>query len=357
LKCALSEGYECDIGKLDIAFILFVIACALSTATSIIPLDSLRVFAYNLIPLFFVFLFVNAVKTRRDMTVIMHFIIAGVTIASLYGIYQYILHVPVDETLVDVSVSGSISRISGTMGNPNNYAEYLVLCLPFFASSFLNSRNVRSKILIAGLALLPLANLYLTSSRSSWLAFAAACMVYLFLKRRRMLPLIVLAGILLYQFLPPSITNRIATIGRDSSSLYRIPIWEASLRMLKDYWVTGLGTGPEPYMKMFGIYSNMTTVPPHSHMLPLQIWLEFGLAGIASFIWMIVRLFKKGLDGIFRKKDAYYDNISAAAIASLTGIMVIGAFEYVWFYPRVMSMFWIVISIFIAAINASSKIK
>jgi O-antigen ligase len=357
IKCALGgEGFDFDFGRLDIAFVLFVLSTAVATATSIVLPDSLRVFVYNLIPLFFVFIFVNAVKTRRDMTVIVNFILAGVVLASLYGFYQYIMHVPVDVTLVDVTVSGSVSRIFSTMGNPNNYAEYLVLCLPFFAAAFFNARAPRTKIFILIMSAFPLLNLILTSSRSAWLAFAVSALVYIFLKKRKILPLIVAFALLAYQFLPATITDRLATIGRDSSSKYRISIWETAGRILKDYWVTGLGTGPAPFMKVFQQY-NTTMNPPHSHMLLLQIWLEFGLAGIVTFVWMIARFVKKGMDSIFKKRDTYFDNITAAAIAALAGILVNGLFEYVWFYPRVMGMFWIVVAILMTSLNAVSMIK
>ena len=356
IKCALGEGDEFDVGRLDPAFILFVVACAMATATSIVLFDSIRVFIYNLVPLFFVFLFVNAVRTRREMTTVLHFLMAGVVVASLYGIYQYILHVPVDVTLVDISVSGSVSRIFSTMGNPNNYAEYLVLSLPFFGAAFFNARTPRAKIIIAVLSALPILNLVLTSSRSAWLGFAVAGLVYIFLKRRKILPLLVALAVVAYQFLPASIVDRLATIGRDSSSLYRISIWKTAARMLQEYWFTGLGTGPAPFMKVFQLF-NSAMNPPHSHMLPLQIWLEFGLAGIAAFVWMIARFVKKGMDSIFKKRDAYFDNMSAAAIASLAGILVCGMFEYVWFYPRVMSMFWIVTAILMTSLNATSKIR
>jgi len=140
------------------------------------------------------------------------------------------------------------------------------------------------------------------------------------------------------------------SVGKDSSSLYRIDIWKSSIAMLKDYWVTGIGLGPETPMKLFAGYSRLKT-PAHSHMLPIEIWLEMGLAGILSFIWFVARMVKKSFISIYSSKNTFLNNIIAASVASYAAILAMGLTDYVWFYPRTMNMFWFNTAIFISAIN------
>jgi putative inorganic carbon (HCO3(-)) transporter len=226
------------------------------------------------------------------------------------------------------------------------------MTIPFYGAAFFNAKTGRVKAVVAALSLLPLINLVLTSSRSSWIGFVVSIFVYIFLKNRRLIPIFILAGIAAIPLIPGFMIERMLTLGRDTSSTYRLDIWKGALGVLKDYWATGVGIGPQPFIKLFRNYSS-ALVPAHSHMLPLQIWLELGIAGIASFIWLVVRLVKKGMIIISGKKDGYTNNIIIASIASLAGIFTIGMVEYVWFYPRTLNMFWIDMGIFLIAVNLS----
>lgn len=354
IKAAGDVRYGLDIKRVDIALILFILAVIISAVTSITLKSSILALVVNGMSFLLVFLMVNTIKSKHDIGRIIYFIIAGVTIASIYGMWQWLNHIPVDPLLTDVNFSPGVSRAFSTMANPNNYAEYLLLTIPFYGAAFFNAKSSRGKFIILALSALPLFNMFLTSSRSGWLAFAVAMLVYLFFKNRKLVPVVIILGIVAIPFIPSAITDRLSTIGKDTSSLTRIPIWESSLRMLKDYWTTGVGLGAQPFLKLFGNYSASNTFlrpPAHSHMLPLQIWLETGALGILSFIWFIVRMVKKGAISIFGKKDAYVNNIIIACISAFTGILLMGAVEYVWFYPRILSMFWIVAGIFLSAVN------
>ncbi len=352
VKCACdSDRYSIDLKKTGFTFILFTIILFLSAVTSITPIDSIRVFTVDIIPLILVLLIVNSIKDKKQIGTLIWFIISGLTIASFYGIWQYINRIPVDETLVDVMVSGSVRRAFSTMGNPNNYAEYIVMTLPFYAAAFFNTRRDLGKLAVLGLALLPLLNLFMTSSRSSWLGFAGAVFVFMFLINRKIIPLILFAGILAYPVLPSSIRERLATIGRDSSSKYRVNIWKGSFRILSDFWPTGIGLGPQPFMRLFKRYSTFVDLPAHSHMLPLQIWIETGIAGFIAFYWFLAGLVKRSFSAIFGGRDKYLRYVIASAVSAIAGLMAIGMFEYVWFYPRIQGIFWIVAGILIVSVN------
>jgi len=54
-------------------------------------------------------------------------------------------------------------------------------------------------------------------------------------------------------------------------------------------------------------------------------------------------------------------NILVSGISSAAGIMVMGLVEYIWYYPRVMLMFWIILGILLTAAglarNSEQKIN
>lgn len=342
--------YGLDIKKVDFALVLFIMSILIATVTSISLMSSVRTLAFNGMSFLLLLIIVNVIKSNEELGTVINWIMASIVVMSIYGMYQFIKGVPVDPTLVDINFSPGVGRVFSSMGNPNNYAEYLVLTLPFFGAAFFNSKNNYIKAIIAALTVLPLVNLVLTSSRSGWLSFIAAVFVFVFFKNRKLIPVAIILGIAAIPFLPSSIIDRLATIGKDTSTLYRLKIWEGSWKIIEDFWVTGLGLGQEPFQKFFNKYTS-TQLPAHAHMLPLQIWVEMGLMGIVSFIWMLVRLFKKSMICLFEKKNEYLNNIIIACLSSLAGILVFGLAEYVWFYPRILTMFWIVMSILLAALN------
>ncbi|MDP4093043.1 MAG: O-antigen ligase family protein [Bacillota bacterium] len=351
IKTGMDKGFGLDIKRVDFAFVLFMLATLLSVVTSIDIKGSSKSFLFEAVAFLFVFILANSIRTKRDLSIIIYGIIVGVTIASIYGLWQYANHIPIDPLWVDISYSPGVTRIYSTMGNPNNYAEYLILALPFYGAAFFNTRQKGWRALIVLLALLPLSNLLLTNSRGSWIAFVVLFMVYVFLKNRKLIPILLVIGIVMIPFIPASIIKRISTVGKDSSSELRLIIWKSSYKMLKDFWVTGIGKGSAPFISLFQHYNITITPPAHSHMLPLVIWLESGIAGILSFLWMLARIVKKGCISIFGKGDAYLNNVMMACIAALIGIIIVGMVEYVWFYERVMYMFWIVVAIFYIAVN------
>jgi len=81
-------------------------------------------------------------------------------------------------------------------------------------------------------------------------------------------------------------------------------------------------------------------VPPHTHILYLQIWIEMGLAGFVTFMWYIYRTIKNSVIGIYNS-SLTLKTILAAGTAALCGILVTSLVEYSWYYPRVMVMFWV----------------
>jgi putative inorganic carbon (HCO3(-)) transporter len=356
LKTASIGDCKLDIRKLDFTLWAFILTAFTASVTSITPVSSIKTFILIVAYLLFVFIMVNSVNTEEELSLILYSLIGAVSIASVIGLLQYFNHVPVDPLLVDVEMGKGVGRIFSTMGNANVYAEMLVLTLPFYGAVFFNAKSKKSKILTALLALLPVSNLALTYSRAGFIAIIGAVVVYVFLKNWRWMPALILLGVITLPFLPASIIDRMQTIGKDSSSLYRVDIWKGGGRILKDYWVTGIGTGSEPFVRLFRNYS-MASVPAHSHMFPLQLWIEYGIVGVIFFIWFILRIIKKGVTLISRGGNKYLENIVIACIASLTGIFIIGIVEYIWFYPRMANMFWMVIGIFLTALNLARSKK
>ena len=72
---------------------------------------------------------------------------------------------------------------------------------------------------------------------------------------------------------------------------------------------SGIGLGMFPYASRL-MYANMITSitdqPTHSHNIYFELGLDFGLIGIACFVWLQVMLWRMGLRAIRSDPDSAY---------------------------------------------------
>lgn len=284
------------------------------------------------------------------------FVYAAVVITGAYGIVQRIMGVSVDASLTDLSNNaGMPGRVFSTFENPNNYAEFLVLSLPMALVWCMGLRcPARHKVLAFGGLTLPLVSLLMTYSRSGWVGFALAALVCLFLWKKRLIPALVILGFMLIPLLPQTIVNRIMTIGssKDSSNMYRLYIWDAVMRMLPTYGITGLGLGPGNFQPIYLTYT--TSYAMHAHMLYLEIWLEMGIIGVTAMLGWYLGAIRRSIAWIKGASETVRLTLIAGT-GSLCGMAFIASVEYIWFYPRVMFTFFMVVGVLTAAAAISRR--
>lgn len=346
-----------NLKALDVSLIFFILVMVLSWVTSINRSSSLIFLVKNMTCFLFVFIIVSSLKNEKSLGTFIEIILVGTTVISIYGLWQYFSDsVRFDPSLTSVYLNeGMPGRVYATVFNPNNFAEILVIMLPFYGAVIFNARTFVKKATFLVLAIPALAVLFCTGSRSGWIAFAVFVLVYTFLKNKRLLPFMFVAGMLAVPFLPQHVYRRIQTLfnlSKDTSAQYRIKIIQTSLPMLKDYILTGVGLGTDVFMDVVAKYRQYASkVPVHTHVMYMQIWVEMGLMGILSFVWFIFRTVKSSITNILEQTNPYYTNVLIAGVSSLLGILTMAAVEYIWYYPRVMLFFWIDVAIVLAALS------
>lgn len=355
--CTIIKKNYFNLKALDFSLIIYMIIVALSWFTSIDRGQSLRFLIINATCFLFVLIIVSSIRNEKSLEDFLEMLLVAVTVISLYGLWQFVTDsVPFDPSLTNVTQNeGMPGRVFSTLSNPNNFAEVLVMMLPFYGAVVFNAKTFVKKATFTALALPVLIVLFCTGSRSGWIAFAVFMLVYTFLKNKRLLPLMLVAGIMAVPFLPQHIYRRILTLFRlsgDTSAQYRINILKTSWPMFKEFFLTGVGLGTDVFMSVVDNYKQyVNKVPVHTHVLYMQIWLEMGIMGILSFLWFIFRTVKSAVASILEKTNVYFDNVLMAGVASLLGILSMGAVEYIWYYPRVMLFFWVDVAIVLSVLS------
>jgi tetratricopeptide (TPR) repeat protein len=138
----------------------------------------------------------------------------------------------------------------------------------------------------------------MTASRGAWLGLAAvgaACLLWAVTRRRS-------AGGLGWSRRTWGVLGGIALAGMAGMAALawvwgpvlapggRIDLLRNSIDLALDTPFTGIGLGKGVFMMAYSTYVLVLHVGQtiHSHVLPLNIWLEQGLLGLAAFAWLLV---------------------------------------------------------------------
>ncbi|MGM9606216.1 MAG: O-antigen ligase family protein [Aristaeellaceae bacterium] len=320
-------------------FIFYGLAASLSTSLS------LRFFLFHVTCFLIVLLMVSSIKRYSQLQLMVALVGAGLLLAALYGCYQGYVGVDVVASQQDLILNaGMPGRIYSFFDNPNNFAEILVMLTPLMLALLINARTFGGKFLALVVLGVSVAAIGFTYSRSGWIGLVLAVVLFFAFQNWRLVPVILVVGIIAIPFLPESIYNRVLTIGNmeDSSTRYRFSIWESTGQLLKDYGWRGVGLGNDIMKKVFQQYPPMSdgNYPIHTHNNYLQMWAEVGFLGLLAYLAAVLGQLKAGVKAFVHSTDRKLKIMLSAAISALCGILLISLAEYTWFYPRNMFLFW-----------------
>jgi putative inorganic carbon (HCO3(-)) transporter len=228
----------------------------------------------------FTFLFVQLVRSRAELVTVLRVLIISSTAAALYGTINF--------------VTGNVERVSGPIGEANDFAYVLASVLPF--AVYLTLRDRRARVLWGACSALLVLALFGTLSRGALVGVAAVVLWAVATRRTRvggvLAGTVVVAGTLLLAFTlwRPLIDERLAAKGVvaqanvDSREAY----WSAAARMAADHPILGVGPG------RFGIEASQYVLNdpinierPVVHNSYLEVLAEGGLPTFVAFIALI----------------------------------------------------------------------
>lgn len=361
IKCISGSGVTaCNIYSIPACLVTFLIMLFTSAVIGPDHADSLRILLFFISSIIFMLVICGATQSSERLKKMISLILGALCLMSLYAIWQNHVGVDVVAELTDLNANeGMPGRVYSTFENPNNFAEAIVLLIPFTYAMILSAEKNFTKLVYAGIFVVSTVALMMTFSRSCYVSFAIATLVFLALYNWRYIIPLIFIGIMAIPFMPDTVMNRILTIGsmNDTSNFYRIYLWGGIIKMISVYGITGVGLGPSAFAAVYPRFAHhFATTAPHSHMLYLELIVELGIIGALSFFVFMFFVFKKGLS-TYNKAPKDLRCIIIAAISGLCGIAFSCAAEYIWFYPRVMFVYWIVIGILLCGVRLSKFSK
>lgn len=330
-------------------FLLIYVICA---CISMAPLSSIKIAGVVGIFTLMYFAIVNCVETRKQLNSMIYIFVFAGLIVSIYGIYQFVAGTIFTTAWVDASLFQEIqTRVYSTFENPNVLGEYLLFVIPLCISLVFSNKNWLVKAGMAVVACIMIVCLALTYSRGCYLGILVAAVVFALLLNIRFI-LLLIAGLIALPFvLPKTIINRFTSIGNmsDSSTKYRLSIWQSSWEVIKDYWYRPIGQGAEAFNKVYPLYAQNGVGTQHAHNWFLQTTVETGIIGILSILMCMFRAIQYLFNGI-KKAIKFADKIILIGFVSgIFGFLVQSVFDNTWYNYRVVLIFWIFIGLAVRA--------
>lgn len=341
-------------GLMDLVITIFTIMTLFGGLISPNASGSLKAALIYTVFLFGYFLCANLVRTKEMLNKCLFGLMASLFGVSAFGVAQYVFGLGAT-TWHDTSLFSDIEgRVVSTFENPNVLAEYLIMLIPLAFALMLTSEKHSSRSAAFVTLCTSTLCLVFTWSRGAWLGFLFSAVIMLIMYSKNVFAFI-LSGIALLPFLPfvlpDSIINRFTSIGNlaDTSTSYRVNIWSGVMRMLKDYWFSGIGTGNPAFTEVYPAYSlSGIESAPHSHNLFLQIITEHGIIVLLLFL-LIIFFYAQSVFTFNKYEPTGKKYIPVAMMCGIFAVLVQGLTDYVWYNYRVYLIFWIIIGLTTAA--------
>ena len=278
-KMAVTGDFRITIPKLGWFLLAWLGATFLSTFNSECGLTGVRdVLTY--VPFFL--LIVNVVDSERRMMQLFWAVVIGMGIGDVAGLWK-----TVSDAMRMHTEMGRLQILS--LGGA---APYLVMVLSLMMGMAYHVRWGRKEWFLIGLvALLSMAALILTYTRSMWIVMLLVVIIFVALQKSwwpAIAAAVLVAGLgvgLATSSVIQGRTHDLTNLHRDASLVERYEIWGASLRMVQDHPVLGVGA------KCFMAHSERYGVPNgqrQAHNQWMNVAAENGLVGLVCFLaWMV----------------------------------------------------------------------
>jgi len=239
----------------------------------------------------------------------------------------------------------------GEGGEANTLAGYLIILMSLVVACVASATTIRMRVVLTLVLVLQVSALFYTLSRTGWVGtfFAFICLFLLIKKGRNFMVGIIAVGLLLAPVIvPKAVHQRVhdTFVGDEQVSIFgkKITLDESSMAR-----VQSAQRSIQRWVKNPIIGAGVTSAGAVSDVQYTRILCEVGLIGFTIFGWLMYAVFVAGLT-TYRDLGVslFGQNISAAFLSSLAGLLVMGFASEVFIIIRIMEPFW-----FIAAIIAT----
>lgn len=329
--------------KFFIPGILLVVAVTVSVFIAPAQKPALGIWkAYFIEPLLLFLVFINTVKSKKQIKRVFWSLGLSAAIIAIISIVQYITGFSIPESYN----LPNIKRATAVYGYPSAIGLFLAPVLVLFVGFIINKFKDK-KIFFAGLGIimLLLTTIIMAKTEGAVISVLVATFFILMFTKYRKFIIISTLIIILLIFLIPQTRDYIVTLitFKDVSGDVRIALWQGTLRLIKNHPIFGAGLAGFPELYKQYKEAKHVEISLYPHNIFLNFWVETGILGLISLIWIIVNYFREG----FRKYSLRTKHYSLILLAVMICILVYGLVDAPYFKNDLSCLFWIWIGLMV----------
>lgn len=303
-------------------FIIFIIYCGLTYFAAEDTANFSKKFA-RLVGYCFLYLMVVQLSVKKENNKILSYaFIVSLLVTNLPAVYIYFIAPAKYMSQLHGGENGLKEVGIMAKNNFGFFSCYMVLFLTYLYST---AQSKLSKTLFLSLFLMQAALLVMSSTRAAWAGFIAALPVMIFFSKNRarllmpFLAIVVIAASLysiIYYGAYGEITEK-KQYGFSSWHFRTAYAWPASIKAFEEKPIMGWGLGNDVYA-----LTKAAKLQAASHNDYLLVLVETGLIGVSLYLWLLMSLFRKTIDGIRKAEDEQSRMLCVSALAILVSYLV-----------------------------------
>lgn len=255
----------------------------------------------------------------------------------LFGFLQFYLIPDIGTFSTEGGFDPHTGRFLGTWMDPNYLGGFLAFMIPILLCTFYTQKSSKSRIVIGFLTLLTLWALFLTFSRSTYLAAAAGLFVFFLFHDRKMIIigiLVVTLGIFSSERATKRVGELLGTMKSvilldtdeiDATASLRIENWQKSFELFEKYPVLGIGYNTYRFRAAEeGVVDESFFSAGGADSTLLTILVTTGITGILSFLYFCIKILFINLYRYFKlSKKAKHSQKGLIFLAFASGFIAI----------------------------------
>lgn len=369
---------------LNVPIFVFLLCSLIASFHSVHIQYSLGTIFHDYLTYFILFFcMVNTIESQEQIKRIVTAMLITCGLVCAYGLYGYYTGIAIRD-----------ARLVATFKYHSRIAKYISLLLPFALCLFFYYKSIFVRLSLICFIFVCTFSLILTMSRTSWIAVFVMLFFVGFAAKKKYL-IFVLIGMcaLLIFFLPSKFITQVKTITQVNKFFVseeilgeRLLCWKASIAIIKEHPVLGIGPGKRNFRDVYQQYAKnikdtekqrkKETVAEqpretevkkkrragdierlsHPHNLFLQIWVDSGIVGLLSFLWLFAAVFYVAIKSWRLSKVGYEKMLLMSIVASLISIFSHAWTDTFWKKPEALFL-WYIMGILFATIHHTTNRK
>lgn len=230
-------------------------------------------------------------------------------------------------------------RVSSTFNNPNIFAEYLIMVIPFVSYYGFSGRRTGTRTLCRFCLLAAAGGIAFSFSRGAYLALLVIALIFCAANLRKIMLIVITAASTLV-LVPESVLARLFSVtGSDASTNERLHIWAAGLETIGHDPLFGMGAGVDNTWEML-LHHGINA--PHMHNIVLQLLAEGGVIALGLMLFAGWKLLRGSIDMLQRSRDTRM--MGVVFLAFTAAFCMDGMVDFPLLTPKLVGIFLMVLS-------------